>query len=225
MKGISGRESVRNPLQSVDEYHPEDTLVSISRMLLWLLFFLMSNFLKIIYTEKVGKNNIPIQKGLLIMRDIPKNRISTRALTVWKTSAIISSMIGWAIAITVLVLTIIFDWTYWILTGLLILCMIESILTIFILPKLKWKRWRYEVHEHEIDLQRGVLIVKRTIIPMNRVQHVDTQQGPLLRKHHLATVTISTAATVHEIPALDLEEADQLRDSISRLARVDEDDV
>lgn len=159
------------------------------------------------------------------MRDIPKNRISERALTVWKTSAIIKSMIGWIATIAVLVLTIIFDWTFWIFAILLILSILESILTIFVLPKLKWKRWRYEVHEHEIDLQRGVLIVKRTIIPMNRVQHVDTQQGPLLRKHHLASVTISTAATVHEIPALDLEEADQLRDSISRLARVDEDDV
>jgi uncharacterized protein len=159
------------------------------------------------------------------MRDIPKNRISERALTVWKTAAIISSMIGWIITIAVLVLTIIFDWVFWIFGILIALSIIESILSIFILPKLKWKRWRYEVHEHEIDLQRGVFIVKRTIIPMNRVQHVDTQQGPLLRKHHLATVTISTAATVHEIPALDLEEADQLRDSISRLARVDEDDV
>lgn len=160
-----------------------------------------------------------------MMRDIPKNRISERALTVWKTSAIITSLIGWIGAIAVLVFTIIFDWPFWIFAILLILSLLESILTIFILPKLKWKRWRYEVHEHEIDLQRGVLIVKRTIIPMNRVQHVDTQQGPLLRKHHLASVTISTAATVHEIPALDLEEADQLRDSISRLARVDEDDI
>ncbi|MEH7384883.1 PH domain-containing protein [Bacillus sp. JJ1521] len=159
------------------------------------------------------------------MRDIPKNRISERALTVWKTSATITSLIGWSFVITVLVLTIIFDWSYWVLAILIILLILESVLTIFILPKLKWKRWRYEVHEHEIDLQRGVLIVKRTIIPMNRVQHVDTQQGPLLRKHHLASVTISTAATVHTIPALDLEEADQLRDSISRLARVDEDDV
>ncbi|WP_077620337.1 PH domain-containing protein [Bacillus sinesaloumensis] len=159
------------------------------------------------------------------MRDLPKNRISERALTVWKTAAIISSMIGWLITIAVLVLTIIFDWAFWAFIILIILTVLESIFSIFIFPKLKWKRWRYEVHEHEIDLQRGVLIVKRTIIPMNRVQHVDTQQGPLLRKHDLATVTISTAATVHEIPALDLEEADQLRDSISRLARVDEDDV
>jgi len=53
--------------------------------------------------------------------------------------------------------------------------------------------------------------VKRTLIPMIRVQHVDSSQGPLLKKYRLASVTISTAATVHEIPALDEEEAEELR--------------
>jgi uncharacterized protein len=67
--------------------------------------------------------------------------------------------------------------------------------------------------------------VKRTLVPMVRVQHVDTVQGPLLRKYGLATITISTAATTHEIPALDMFEADNLRSSISALARVAEDDV
>lgn len=60
---------------------------------------------------------------------------------------------------------------------------------------------------------------------MARVQHVDMKQGPILRKYRLATITITTAATKHEIPALDIEEADELRLSISRLARVAKDDV
>lgn len=67
--------------------------------------------------------------------------------------------------------------------------------------------------------------MKRTLVPMVRVQHVDTVQGPILKRYRLSTITISTAATVHEIPALDVEEAEELRHSISRLARVAEDDV
>ncbi len=90
---------------------------------------------------------------------------------------------------------------------------------------MRWKRWRYEVREQEIELQHGVFIVKRTLVPMIRVQHVDTQQGPILRKYELATVTVSTAATIHEIPALQLEEAEELRVFISRLARVADEDV
>lgn len=60
---------------------------------------------------------------------------------------------------------------------------------------------------------------------MVRVQHVDTKQGPLMSKFVLASVTISTAAGSHEIPALKEEIADELRDHISILARVVEEDV
>lgn len=92
-------------------------------------------------------------------------------------------------------------------------------------PKVRWMRWRYEVREAEIELQHGLFIVKRTLIPMIRVQHVDTTQGPLLRKYNLAVLTISTAATVHAIPAIAVEEADALRQQISVLARVAKEDV
>ena len=77
----------------------------------------------------------------------------------------------------------------------------------------------------EIDIQSGIFVIKRTLIPMNRVQHVETKQGPLLRKYELASVEISTAATMHVIPALDLTEADELRHYISKMASVEEEDV
>jgi len=70
-----------------------------------------------------------------------------------------------------------------------------------------------------------LFVMKRTLIPMIRVQHVDSSQGPLLKKYKLASVTIFTAATVHEIPALDEGEAEELRYHISRLARVADEDV
>lgn len=159
------------------------------------------------------------------MRAAPQNRISERALPVWKLSAGITSAIGWLLVIGAFILHFIFDWSLWIPVGLLILSVIETIVSVFVLPKVKWRRWRYEVHEQEIDIQHGLFIIHRTLIPMIRVQHVDTRQGPLLRAYNLATVTISTAATVHEIPALDLQEADELRDYISKLARVDDEDV
>lgn len=106
-----------------------------------------------------------------------------------------------------------------------IIWLVSSICSIFIFPNIRLKIWRYEVHENELDLQHGLFTVTRVLVPMVRVQHVDTSQGPILRKYNLATVTISTAATVHEIPALEMEEADQLRDYISKLAREAKDDV
>ncbi|MBD1382154.1 PH domain-containing protein [Metabacillus arenae] len=159
------------------------------------------------------------------MRSAPKNQISPKALTVWKLSSSVFHGISLLVVIGIYILKYFFDWPYWIPVSVTIVWAISAILSIFIIPKLRHRIWRYEVFEHEIDLQFGVFVVKRVLVPMVRVQHVDTQQGPLLKKYKLATVTISTAATTHVIPALNLEEADQLRDFISKLARVTDDDV
>ncbi|PPA70553.1 PH domain-containing protein [Jeotgalibacillus proteolyticus] len=155
----------------------------------------------------------------------PNKRISERALTVWKLYGWINVAVVGILAAAVITLSVIFDWPGWIIAAAAAIPVVVCLLSVFVLPVIKWKRWRYEVREEEIELQHGIFIVKRTLVPMVRVQHVDTEQGPILRKYQLATISISTAATLHQIPALDIEEADSLRDSISALARVAKDDV
>ena len=87
------------------------------------------------------------------------------------------------------------------------------------IPELRWARWRYEVRDEEIDLRHGTVTITRTLIPMLRVQHVDTTRGPLDQLLGLATVVVHTAAGRTTIPALDDEYAGRLRDQIARLAR------
>ncbi len=90
-----------------------------------------------------------------------------------------------------------------------------------LVPELRWRRWRWEVREHEIDLQRGILVVRRTLIPMARVQHVETERGVIGQALGLATVEIHTAAGSHEIPLLTDLDAGMLRARIAELARTD----
>ena len=87
------------------------------------------------------------------------------------------------------------------------------------IPELRWSRWRYEVRDEEIDLRHGTVTITRTLIPMLRVQHVDTTRGPLDQLLGLATVVVHTAAGRTTIPALDDEYAGRLRDQIATLAR------
>ena len=155
----------------------------------------------------------------------PKKRISPKALKVWRIYGVLESLAVALLAAGAIVLTNIFEWPQWVTVIAVSVFIIFTYVFAYLLPMIKWKRWRYEVREQEIELQRGIFIVKRTLVPMVRVQHVDTVQGPILKKYGLSTITISTAATVHEIPALNMEEADELRNSISQLARVAEDDV
>jgi membrane protein YdbS with pleckstrin-like domain len=155
----------------------------------------------------------------------PKRRISKQALKVWRISGVIIVVIAWFIIATAMIVLHIFEGPDWISMILIVLGGTITYLLVFLFPSLRWSHWRYEVREAEIELQHGIFIRTRTLIPMIRVQHVDMVQGPILRKYALASVIVNTAATKHEIPALDEREAEELRFFISNLARVADEDV
>jgi len=159
------------------------------------------------------------------MREEPLNQIDPRALTVWKLSGGITAAFSWIIVVGLLIITIRFDWPVFIVVGLAVLALFETLLLVSWLPHRKFRSWRYEISEGEIDLQHGIIIRKRTIIPMVRIQHVDTIQGPIMRKYGLSHVIFSTAAGNHQIPALSNERADRVRDQIAELARLSRDDI
>lgn len=155
------------------------------------------------------------------MREEPKERLGEEAIRVWKIQGGITSLILLIIALPLAYL----GWRYlhlFVGVILLIFVLLLGLLFIVILPTLRFRRFRFQVYEEEIDILRGVWFSKRTLIPMVKVQHVDTSQGPILRRYRLANVTIHTAASQHEIPALALEKAEALRDQIAVLARVRE---
>lgn len=92
-----------------------------------------------------------------------------------------------------------------------------------LVPRLRWRRWRYEVREDEIDLRAGLWTIRRTLVPIRRVQHVDTETSLLQTFFDLATVTFHTAAGATEIPALKRAEAERVRSRVAELARTRDD--
>lgn len=155
----------------------------------------------------------------------PKNHISKKGLKVWRIHATFETVILLVLTVGVCVATFFFDWSEWVYAISMIVMIVEAFIGIYLFPKIRWNHWRYEVRKQEIEIQQGLFVIKRTLVPMVRVQHVDTSQGPILKHYHLASISISTAATTHTIPALTEQEADQLRVHISDLARVAEEDV
>jgi membrane protein YdbS with pleckstrin-like domain len=87
-----------------------------------------------------------------------------------------------------------------------------------VVPRLRLARFRFEVREDEIDLRHGIVIETRTLVPMARVQHVDTHRTPVSRFFGLAAVAFHTAAGANEIPALRDADAAAIRDRIADLA-------
>lgn len=159
------------------------------------------------------------------MRPEPRERMDDRAYKVWRLKGGISSILSGVITVALINFCNLYDWPRWIWIGATLLTFVETFLLVYVVPAIRMHRWRYEVFAEEVDLQHGIFITKRSLIPMVRVQHVDTEQGPFLRKYGLSTVILFTAAGKHEIPALSQEVADRLRDQIARLARVTEDDI
>ena len=94
-----------------------------------------------------------------------------------------------------------------------------AVFSVFVAPGVRWRRWRYEIRPDEVDLQRGVWWVSRTLVPLARIQHVDTRQGPLQRRYGLSTVVFHTAAGPSHIPELSTPIAAEARDRIADLTR------
>lgn len=159
------------------------------------------------------------------MNDEPKHQISRKGLTVWKLYGLFKTFLALAVSIAISVATYKFDWPSWVYMIAVVVVVIVAFCFIYLFPKIRWNNWRYDVREQEIEVQYGLFVVERALIPMVRVQHVEMAQGPILKKYGLAEIAISTAATVHAIPFLEMHEADLLRKRISELARVAEDDV
>lgn len=159
------------------------------------------------------------------MNQLPQTRINENAIKAWKIMGLIIGFAWYLLPVIPILMYINKDGELWlpIVFGLLALSL--HIISIFFFPKLRWSRWRYDVNESGVDIFRGIIIQKRTIIPLNRIQHVDTKQGPIYRKFGLSSLNISTAATTHEIPALDHETAAHLRTMISELVSKAKEDV
>lgn len=159
------------------------------------------------------------------MKTEPQQRIPRTAVNAWRISGLLVSLFFWTAPIGIWIFDTDRVVDLWIHLLIIAVVLLITLLLTIVIPHFRWKRWRYDISEHEIDLQHGLMIVQRTLVPVNRVQHVDTRQGPILRNYGLSNVAISTAATTHQIPALTEEHANAVRDQISRFALKAKEDV
>lgn len=86
-------------------------------------------------------------------------------------------------------------------------------------PALAYRAYRFSLREHDLLVQSGVLYRRWSSVPLSRIQHVDTRQGPVERIFGLSNLQVYTAAGMSadgSIPGLAEAEAEQLRDELSR---------
>lgn len=112
----------------------------------------------------------------------------------------------------------------WILSGYFLLLLLSGAASLILIPY-RYRFHRYEITSEDIAFQKGFIFRSLTYVPMNRIQHVETEQGPFLRQENLMEIVIHTAATSHHIAGLDVQEAMELRQQIIELIKVVQEDV
>lgn len=86
-----------------------------------------------------------------------------------------------------------------------------------VLPAIRYRHSAWRLGESGLELRRGALWRNETRIPLSRIQHTDVRQGPLERRHGLATIAVFTAGThfnAIELDGIAHQDAITLRDEL-----------
>lgn len=163
------------------------------------------------------------------MRELPVNQLDSRIKSVWRINdALWITLVFLCCAVPLVVLVfcdIVSAFALPMLIAVVVVYVLMLLVWLVILPPIRFMRWRYELSDNYLDISKGIIWKKRYIVPFVRVQNTDTQQGPIMRLFGLASVSVSTAASNHEIPGLSVDVADVLRDKAAELARLAKEDV
>lgn len=151
-----------------------------------------------------------------------RHRLPRRTLTYWRVRALITGLLvvglltWWAAGS---------DWftpaVRWIIDAAAVVWYL--LVGVLIRPIVRWKLFWYAVSDDEIDLQHGWLVQTRTVVPMNRVQHLKSERGLLAGRFRLAVLHIHTAAGPVVVAGLDQDDATAMRVRIGRLAHLSDD--
>ena len=85
-------------------------------------------------------------------------------------------------------------WTWFIVAAWAVLTL-GAIGLAWLWPAWEYHRAGYCLRPDRIEVWRGLLWRKAVSIPCSRVQYTDVQQGPIQRRHGIATLVIHTAGT------------------------------
>lgn len=164
------------------------------------------------------------------MEETQKQKLDPRIKNVWRVSDTIALTLIFLCVFAVGGIALLVDesTSWWAGPYCLIsfICFVALLILFWVvITPLRYICWSYALSKEFLDIMRGIIVRKHTVVPFIRVQNTDTRQGPLLRMMGLASVTISTAAGSMEIPGLPAAEAETLRDQAAEFARLAKEDV
>lgn len=89
-------------------------------------------------------------------------------------------------------------------------------------PPRRYRRWGYAFGPDRLRVVSGYLFYHDAVVPLGRIQHIDVDQGPILRRWGLAQLTVHTAGSHGAsivLPGLSMAQAEIIREAIRQHIR------
>jgi len=142
-------------------------------------------------------------------------RLDSRVRVVWLGSALVTALVvGVAVAIAGRRL---FEVGLWV--GPAVFVALAVLGVAYTLQR--YRVWGFDIESDAVTLERGVVTRVNSVVPFVRVQHVDSQRGPIERLAGLSSVVVYTAGSRGAdvtIPGLRPERAEAIQAELRRLA-------
>lgn len=142
------------------------------------------------------------------------NRLHPRIQGIWALRVAILAVVVGIIGMVGRRFVTVPAWSIGLLTGLLVVLGLGLAIA-------RYRRWGYEIRDDALYLERGVLTEVRTVVPLVRIQHVDSRRNPVERLVGLASTVVYTAGSRGadvRIPGLTPAGAQDLQERLKRLA-------
>lgn len=152
---------------------------------------------------------------------VERHRLQPRVTRYWRWRLVFS---GFPVLLLIGGLAWVIPWgTWWLRWGVVAILAAVLVVAMIILPPIRYRVFWYAISPTEIDIQHGIIFIKRSVVPMHRVQNLRTERGPMADHYQMTSLKIRTAAGTVSLSGLDRIEANDLCDRISRLSDIADD--
>lgn len=107
--------------------------------------------------------------------------------------------------------------------------MVVAVLNVFISPYFRYHRYRYKLDEDALEVIEGYIFVSHNIVPIERIQNIELQQGPIDRMFGVSKMTITTGGGEETVRFVSKEVAgimsDKLKKKINEIVIDDREDA
>jgi membrane protein YdbS with pleckstrin-like domain len=160
---------------------------------------------------------VPFAGDLLTER----HRLPARVTRYWRWRAFYGSL---PILVLLVSGAIVLPWgPWWVRWGIVGVVVAVVAACIIILPPVRYRVFWFAISSTEIDIQDGIIFIRRSVVPMHRVQTLRSERGPMADHYRMTNLEIRTAAGSVSLSGLDRGEADELCERIARLTDLADD--